>query len=59
MTGIALLTGAISVTAEVSDDKAALEEPAPFVAMTADLMKYPASVSETTYVLFVAEAIFE
>jgi hypothetical protein len=59
ITGIAVFVGAMSVTATVAEVNMAPEEPTPFVATTEVLMKYPTSESETTYVLFVAEAIFE
>jgi hypothetical protein len=44
----------MSTTTVVGSDVAALEEPTPFVAITASLMKYPTSDSGTRYELLVA-----
>jgi hypothetical protein len=60
MAGSAVFVGAMSTTTVVGSDVAALEEPTPFVAITASLMKYPTSDSVTTYELLVAAvAMFE
>jgi hypothetical protein len=59
ITGSAVFVGAISVTTVVGSDNAALDDPTPFVATTANLMKYPTSNSVTTYELDVAEAMSE
>jgi hypothetical protein len=56
--GSAVFVGAISTTAVVAADKAAEDEPTPFVATTETLMKYPTSDSSTTYELLVAVEIF-
>jgi hypothetical protein len=48
ITGSAVFVGAISTTAEVAADKAAEDEPIPFVAVTDTLMKYPTSDSSAT-----------
>jgi hypothetical protein len=59
ITGLAVFAGAISTTAVVAVDKAAEDEPTPFVATTETLMKYPTSDSSTTYVESVADVMLE
>jgi hypothetical protein len=55
--GSAVFVGAMSITTVVGSDDAALEEPIPFVATTATLMKYPTSESDTTYELLLSNPI--
>ena len=59
ITGIAVLVGAMSTTAVVAREVAADEVPAPFVAVTETLKKYPTSSSDRTYELLVADGMSE